>query len=242
MLDILTQKLQTAIEQDVWNYDDSNDPNVLVSPFKDIVIEWTDTGYYQYQKDKVMFNDCVNGHTYSLRKDGTTEDWKKFQDLFIDASETKLFRIDAPIFRQVHEIDNANWEYTKAARPGAGIGTVDDQHFMNPQLIKQFMEDIIDPYYHAIETAIKVAKNNPPTNSPLPLTIPDISVRHILKDKQGYYFAKNFDLWDQDPGRVIEMCVGTCQMIMRDIGTATISQEFIDQWTVTAVNKWTSLV
>lgn len=241
MLDILTQKLQSAVDQDIWNYDDSNDANILVSPLKDIVIEWNDTGYYQIQQDKIMFNDCVNGHTFTFRKNGSREDWKKFQDLFIDASETKLFRIDAPIFREEHEIGDDVWEYTKVARAGAGVGTVADQHYINPTQLAEFMDSIIDPYYHAIETAIKVANNNPPTVSLLPVAIPDISVRHILKDKQGYYFAKNFDYWDQDPKRVIEMCIGLCQMLINDVGT-NLPSEFVDQWTQRASNKWLSLV
>jgi hypothetical protein len=241
MLDILTQKYQSAVDQDIWNYDDTNDLNILVSPLKDIVIEWNEFGYFQIQKDKIMLNDCVNGHTYTLRKDGTTEDWKKFQDLFIESSTSKLFRIDAPIFREVHEINNGSWEYTKAARPGAGVGTVNNQHFINPTLLIEFIDGIIDPYYYAIEAAIKVAKNNPPTKSLLPIAIPDISVRHILKDKQGYYFAKNFDRWDQSPNRVIEMCIGLCQMLIRDVGTS-LPLEFIDDWTFRASKKWLSLV
>jgi len=241
MLSILTQKLQTATEQDIWNYDDSDDPNTLVSPLKDIVIEWAETGYFQIQKNKIMFNDCISGYTFTLRKNGTTEDWRKFQDLYVEASMSKLFRIDAPIFREVHEIDSTSWEYTKVARPGSGVGTVDNQHYINPTLLVEFIDGIIDPYYHAIEAAIKVAKNSPPTKSDLPIAIPDISVRHILKDKQGYYFAKNFDLWDQEPSRVIEMCIGLCQMLIRDVGTS-LSPEFIDDWTLRASNKWLSLV
>jgi hypothetical protein len=169
MLDILTQKYQSAVAQDIWNYNDSNDPAVLVCPSKDIVIEWTDSGYFEVKKDKITFNDCVNGHTYSLRKDETRsyrrdssrEDWRKFQELFIDASNTKLFRIDAPIFREEITIDNNDWEYTKIARPGASIGKIYNQHFMDPGTIEQFMEDIIDPYYYVIAGAIKVANNTP---------------------------------------------------------------------------------
>ena len=75
MLNELIEKLQSAVDQDVWHYDDSNDPNVLVSPLKDIVIEWNNIGYFQIQREKIMFNDCVNGHTYTLRMNGKREDW-----------------------------------------------------------------------------------------------------------------------------------------------------------------------
>jgi hypothetical protein len=246
MIDILIEKLETSISKDIWSYNDSSDSNILVSPFKDIVIEWTDTGYFQIQKEKIMFNDCVNGHTYSFRKNGSREDWKKFQDLFIEASETKLFRIDAPIFREEKDKDGSTWEYTKVARPGGGVGQVSDQHFINREMIGQFLEGIIDPYYHAIDTAIKIAKNNPgPVNpdtglSP-PLTIPDISIRHALKDDQGYYFAKNFDVWDQIPEKVIRMCIGTGMMLIRDIDHK-LPADFIEKWTVRAFDKWTSVL
>ena len=246
MIDILIEKLETATANDIWNYDDSSDSDVLVAPLKDIVIEWTDTGYFQIQKEKIMFNDCVNGHTYTFRKNGSREDWKKFQDLFIEASETKLFRIDAPIFREEKDKDEAPWEYTKVARPGGSVGQVSDQHFMNKEMIGQFLDDIIDPYYHAIEAAIKVAKNNPlPVNPETgfapPLTIPDISIRHALKDSQGYYFAKNFDVWDQIPEKVIRMCIGTGMMLIRDIDH-DLPADFIEKWTVKAFDKWTSLL
>ena len=246
MQDILEQKLAEVLEKDIWNYDDTTDNNILVSPLKDIVIEWTDQGYFQYQKEKIMFNDCVTGFTYSLRKDGHLIDWKMFQDLYIEASETKLWRIDAPVHRKELVIDGAHWEYTKVGRPGGGVGQVVDQHFMNKNNIGEFLEKIIDPYYHAIEAAIKVAKNNPrPVNPETgftpPLTIPDISIRHILKDSQGYYFAKNFDVWDQTPDKVIRMCIGTGIMLFHDI-EHDLPEDFIEKWTYKAFYKWTSLV
>jgi hypothetical protein len=245
MLDILTQKYQSAVDQDIWNYDDSNDANILVSPLKDIVIEWNSTGYFQIQQDKIMFNDCVSGHTFTLRKNGSREDWKKFQDLFIDASRTKLFRIDAPIFREEHDIGDDVWEYTKVARAGVGIGTVADQHFMNTNSIVDFMNDIIDPYYYIIKSAINVANDNPnihPTRfHVLPITIPHIVIRHALKDKQGYYFAKACDRWERTPEDVIKTCIAVGQLIIKDTGT-TVSPEFLDDWTARASNKWISLL
>ena len=248
MLDILTQKYQSAVDQDIWNYNDSNDPAVLVSPSKDIVIEWTDSGYFEVKKDKITFNDCVNGHTYSLRKDETRsyrrdssrEDWRKFQELFIDASNTKLFRIDAPILREEITINNNDWEYTKVARPGASIGKISNQHFMDPSIIEQFMEDIIDPYYYVIAGAIKVANNTPGLPGFPPIAIPKISIRHANRDNQGYFFVKNFDQWGQSPEVVIDTCIKLGQLIMRDLGTS--SSEFIDQWTTKATNKWGSLL
>jgi hypothetical protein len=246
MRDTLIQKLQTSIEQDIWNYDDSIDPNRLVSPLKDAVIEWNDTGYFEIKKDKIMFNDCVNGHTFTLKKNGTREDWKKFQDLFIEASETKLFRIDAPIFREELLIAEIPWEYTKVARPGGGVGQIADQHYMNTNLLVDFMNSIIDPFYYIIKSAIDVVNNNPRLTDPAtgfhpPITIPQLSIRHALKDDQGYYFVKNFDQWDQNPEKVIRTCITLGQIMIKDLGT-TVPPEFLNDWTVRSFNKWTSLL
>lgn len=246
MRDILIQKLQKVTEQDIWNYDDSNNPDILVSPLKDVVIEWTDAGYFEIKKDKIMFNDCVNGHSYTLRKNGSREDWKKFQDLFIEASKTELFRIDAPIFREELLIAETFWEYTKAARPGGGVGAVVDQHYMNPILLIDFLNDIIDPFYYIIKSAIDVANNNPRPFDPatgfyVPITIPHISIRHALKDNQGYYFAKIFDRWEQTPEKVIRTSIMLGQLLIKDLGT-TLPPEFLNDWTARAFNKWTLLL
>jgi hypothetical protein len=40
MIDTLTEKLQRSINQDLWQSDDSNNVNLLISPKKDIIIEW----------------------------------------------------------------------------------------------------------------------------------------------------------------------------------------------------------
>jgi len=246
MHDILIQKLQTATEKDIWNYDDSNDFNILVSPLKDIVIEWTDAGYFEIKKNNIMFNDCVNGHTYTFRKDGSRKNWKKVQDLVIEVSETNLVRMDAPIFREEQIIDGVVWEYTKVARPGSGVGQVADQHFMNTDLLVSFLNDIIDPYYYIIKSAISVANNNPrpldlATGFYTPITIPNIGIRHALKDNQGCYFAKMFDRWEQNPEKVVRTSIMLGQILIKDLGT-TVSPEFLNDWTVRAFNKWTSLL
>ena len=36
--------------QSKWDYDDQNDANVLISPNKDIALEWTDYGLYRITK------------------------------------------------------------------------------------------------------------------------------------------------------------------------------------------------
>jgi hypothetical protein len=249
MLDILKQKLQEAAEKDIWNSDDSNNPDILVSPLKDIVIEWTDTGYFQYQKEKVMFNDCTEGHTYILRKADLEMlrcDWTKFQELYIDSATNKLFRVDAPIRREEVEFQDDVWEYARFARPGRGVGEMTNYHLAHPINAIRFLDEIVDPYYYIIKSTIEVAKNNltpqgTTTGYISPLAIPDISIRHALKDPRGYYFAKNFDLWNHSPENVITSCIDLAQIIIRNVIRDT-APGFIEDWTERATTKWMSLL
>jgi hypothetical protein len=250
----LSQTLQSAVEQNIWNSDDSNNPDLLISPLKDFVIQWTDIGYYQIEKNKIMFTDCAEGHIYTYRKTtpenndstvapishGSRKEWKMFQDLFVEASTSKLFRIDAPISRQEVEVGEEIWEYTKSAHPGAGVGEIVDQHWLTPATIETFLNNIIDPYYYAIEAAIKVAKNNSETGSPI--LIPYIAIAHILEDRQGYYFAKNFDLWNQHPDKVVRQNIQVAQFLIQKVCNSETSADFLNQWTTTAFTRWTPLL
>jgi len=247
----LSQALQSAVDQDIWNSDDSNNPDLLITPSKDIAIKWTDTGYYQIQLNKIMFNDCVEGHTYTYRKTsaenplstrepGSRKEWKMFRDLFIEASTSKLFRIDAPISREEIAIGEATWEFTKVARNGQGIGKIVSQHYLTPTEVETFLNNILDPYYYAIQAAIKVAKNNLEIEGEI--YIPPIGITHIIQDQQGYYFAKNFDSWNQPPDRVIRQSIKVAQSLIRDIANSEVSTDFLNQWTTKAFIKWTSLL
>ena len=246
----LSQALQSAIDQNIWNSDDSNSPDLLITPSKDIAIKWTDTGYYQIQPDKIMFNDCVEGHTYTYRKSdpgdplssmapGSRKEWKMFQDLFIEASMSKLFRIDAPISREEIEVGEETWEYTRAARPGAGIGEI-SRHYLYPNTIETFLNNIIDPYYYAMQAAIKVARNNLEIDAEI--YVPDIGIIHILEDAQGYYFVKNFDRWNQTPDKIIRQNIKIAQFLIQEIAKSEVSDDFLNQWTTRAFTKWMSLL
>lgn len=247
----LSQALQSAIDQDIWNSDDFNNPDLLITPSKDFAIKWTDTGYYQIQPDKIMFNDCVEGHTYTYKKSspgnqlsslapGSRKEWKMFQDLFIEASTSGLFRIDAPISREEIEVGEETWEYTRAARPGAGVGEITEQHWLTPKKIESFLNNIIDPYYYALQAAIKVARNNLEIDGEI--YIPNIGVAHILEDGQGYYFVKNFDRWNHTPDKVIRQNIKMAQLLIQEIARSEVSDDFLNQWTSKAFTKWMSLL
>ena len=246
----LSQALQSAVDQDIWNSDDSNNPDLLITPSKDIAIKWTDTGYYQIQLDKIMFNDCVEGHTYTYRKSspsnplstrepGSRKEWKMFQDLFIEASTSKLFRIDAPISREEIAVGEETWEYTRAARPGTGVGEIAEHH-LSPKTIETFLNNILDQYYYVIQAAIKIAKNNLEIDGEI--YIPNIGIIHILEDKQGYYFVKNFDRWNHTPDKVIRQNIKMSQLLIQEIAKSEVSNDFLNQWTAKAFTKWMSLL
>jgi hypothetical protein len=250
----LSQALKSAVDQNIWNSDDFNNPDLLITPAKDVAIQWTDTGYYQIESDKVMFTDCTEGHVYTYRKTtpenidstkapishGSRKEWKMFQDLFVEASTSGLFRIDAPISREEIEVGEEIWEYTRVSHPGAGVGEIIDQHWSKPNSIEPFLNNIIDIYYYVIQAAIKVARNNSEIDSPI--LIPYIAIAHIIEDRQGYYFAKNFDFWNQSPDKVIRQNIQVAQFFIQEIAKSQVSDDFLNQWTTRAFNKWMSLL
>jgi hypothetical protein len=235
MIDILIQKMQTCLAQDAWNSDDSDNPDLLISPKKDIIIEWNDTGYFEIQRERVSFNDCVIGHTYSLKKNGDASNWIKFQQWYLDGVTSKNFRSDAPVKRTEVEIDGDTWEYTRWMRAGKGHGDVPFQYFANPELLPTFLNEIIDPYYEAVAGLIRVSKQYQDTS------VPHLAITHGLKDKSGYYFVKSFDLWDQTPSRIIQMNLETGQLVIQHFQSA-LPKDFGQIWHETASQKWNSLL
>jgi hypothetical protein len=232
MLDILTQKLQSFIEQDAWNSDDSTNPDLFVSPKKDIIIEWTDTGYFEVQKEKIMFNDCSIGHTHCLRKNGTSHEWTKFQLWYLEGIDSKLFRCDAPLLRQETTFNNESWDYSRWMRPGSGVGTIT---VFNPATLEVYLTEIIDPYYHALAGALKIAKENSDGR------IPSISLLHGLKDGQGYYFTRSFDLWDQNPNKVIRMNIEFGKTLIQG-SIESLPEGFKETWSEAVEQKWGTLL
>ena len=233
MIEILTQKLQSCIEQDVWNSDDSDNPNLLITPKKDIIVEWSGNGFFEIQRNKVTFNDCVIGHTHCLRKNGTADEWTKFQKWYLDGFENKLFRVDVPLKRIETEITGESWDYTRWMRPGRGIGKTIAQ--TDIELVPDHMMNIIDIYYNAISALITVAQEYNETN------IPDLSFRHLMKDDAGYYFVKNFDLWDQTPRKVIETCITLGEMFIQ-ASSSSLPDGFFEEWSTKTRNKWNTLL
>jgi hypothetical protein len=231
MIDILTQKLQWCIENDVWNSDDSENSSLLISPKKDIAVAWTRTGFYEAQREKITFNNCATGHTYCLRKNGTLHEWTKFQKWYLEGDNTSLFRTDTPITRTEIEIDGETWDYTRWMRPGSGIGKTNSQ--TNISEVPGHMMNIIDIYYDAVASLIKVARAYNEE------TIPDLSFRHLMIDDKGYYFVKNFNLWDQTPKKVVTTSITFGIMLIQ--ATNSLPSDFLDEWSTKATEKWSAL-
>ena len=232
MLNTLVQKLQSCIEQDTWNSDDSANPDLFISPKKDIIIEWTDTGYFEIQKEKITFNDCSIGHTYCLRKNGTLQEWTKFQQWYLKGIDSKLFRCDVPLSREDTTFNSESWEYIRWMRPGSGVGTV---NVFNPATLEIFLNEIIDPYYNAVSGAIKISKETDDGR------IPSISLLHGLKDDQGYYFIRCFDLWDQNPNKVIQMNIEFGKTIIQE-NITSLPEGFKETWSEAMTQKWNTLL
>ena len=235
MINSLTEKLQRSINQDVWNTEDATNPDLLISPKKDIIIEWIDTGYFEIQKNKILFNDCTVGHTYSLRKNGTPEQWNNFQLWHSEGETSGLFRTDIPRRREEIDVNGESWDYNHWTRPWPKVGAVVSQHFANPNLLPIFLNEIIDPYYEAVAGLIRISKRYQLR------PFPHLSILHGLKDEQGYYFIKCFDLWDQTPERSIEMNIEIGQILIHRF-QSVLPKDFGQQWYETASQKWKSLL
>lgn len=231
MIDILTQKLQWCIENDVWSSDDSENSSLLISPKKDIAIAWTRTGFYEAQREKITFNNCETGHTYCLKKNGTLHEWTKFQKWYLEGIDNKLFRVDAPLARVEVDIAGDSWEYTRWMRPGSGVGHTTT--LTNIDLVPEHLTTIIDLYYNAVSALIKVAREYNED------TIPDLTFRHLMTDAQGYYFVKNFDLWDQTPEKVVTTCISLGEMLIRS--SNKMPEGFLEEWVAKSTEKWSTL-
>jgi hypothetical protein len=118
-------------------------------------------------------------------------------------------------------------------RPGPGVGNTVVQ--TNIELVPEHMLNIIDSYYNAIESMIKIAREY---NTD---TIPDLSFRHLMKDDAGYYFVKNYDLWDQTPQKVIATCITLGEAFIQ-ASRNRLPDGFLEEWSSQATSKWNTLL
>ena len=223
--------------QSKWDYDDRNDPNVLISPNKDIALEWTDYGLYRVTQTQTQltlmdyWNGLEPGHTFTMYKVWDANDWPRFQSLYVIGATTEQFRTDVPVNRFTTEVNGDLWEFNQIIRPGMGFGQTDMHSFDRERTRLEIdVNNLIDQFYHLIKSMMDVSPNKliPPTNC-----------CYALRDDLGFYFPKGFRGWSQPPAKIIQASLATSQSWLTSLG---LRQEFIANWISTATSKWGTLL
>jgi hypothetical protein len=224
--------------QSTWNYDYLNDPNVLISPNKDIALEWTDYGLHRTTKTQSQltvldaWNRLKPGQTFTMYKVWDATDWYKFETVYKEGIKTKNFRTDIPVNRFTVEFDNNLWEYTHLMRPGTGIGQT-NVHYFDPDKInlESDVNNLIDQFYYLVKSMIEVSPNG---------LIPPFSCMHALRDTEGFYFSKGFRGWSQPPSKIIQSSILTSSVWLAHL--TGLNDAFVTNWVSSAKSKWESLL
>jgi hypothetical protein len=62
-----------------------------------------------------------------------------------------------------------------------------------------------------------------------------------MKDDAGYYFVKNFDLWDQTIQQVISLNIELGEVFIK-AGSSVLPAGFLQEWSTKARSKWNTLI
>lgn len=250
MIDQLKAKLAEWTPEKIKGYDDSADPNVLIGNTKETVIEWTDNGFYQIypqtselnieantlehgsSERKISFTDCDIGHTYSLSQKFNLTDWDKYQKLYLAGINSKLFRIDVPLEREIVSVNGTDFEYVRLMRPGQYQG----QHntYSNTFSTDDYYNSAIDDYYNVMRSIIDIADN---TNSVL-----NITFRHRHVDKDGVFYINHNMLWGYNLEETIRHTLFLAKRGLdseKKFNNVSIN---LDEWAESAKTKWLSLI
>lgn len=228
-----------------WNYDDSNDPNILIGSSKTTAFEWDDNGFYQiYQlppKDtgdekvtqyRISYTNCVEGHTYALAQNYGPNDWMMYQEVYLEGIRTKKFRVDAPLERELVDVNGEQWEYTRVMRPGQGHG--ENQYNVPPEQVVDYFQSTVQEYYDLLSAYISVGKAHGLNK------IPRLNVFHKSRDNQGFYYTRNAQMWDKDIGSVVRQSLGMFEFLISKptVIDNNLKASILEQATI----KWNSLI
>lgn len=235
IIDILQNKYDEY--QSKWDYDDRNDPNVLISPNKDIALEWTDYGLYRVTQTQSQltlmdyWNGLEPGHTYTMYKVWGPDDWSMFQSVYVEGIMSESFRTDIPVNRFTTEFNGSLWEYTHIMRPGMGFGQTDVHYFDRERARLEIdVNNLIDQFYCLVQSMISVSTTG---------LIPPLNCCYALRDDQGFYFPKGFRGWPHAPSKIIQSSIASSRDWLASLG---LGEQFINTWIATATSKWGTLL
>jgi hypothetical protein len=237
MINVLQSKYDSYTDER-WNYDDSNDPNILIGASKTTALEWTDTGYFSIIKNQhqysVSFTDFVIGHTFKLVKNYEVFDWNCYQKVYLEGIKTNGFSVDVPLERSLVDFYGSAWEYTRVMRQGQGTGEAHVKNLSAEQCQEQF-NLAIDDYYNLLNAFIRQGLENN-TNC-----IPSVNIRNRVLDNTGKStYLKNYDLWNNPVEKTIKLSIEMGELEISHM--PFLSSDFRADWKSRAIDKWSSLI
>ena len=168
-------------------------------------IETTNNGYYYYSDELISFCDLTNGKIFRIRKVWQDKDWDCYVALENKGKTFGSFRVDAPLNKQIININGTNWEYCDLQSPGQDYGrNFNDDVFSWPALsngievnasiteqnkanVQQYFMQYIAQAKLILQEASSIASSN---NCGLPDNLIDIMSRYT--DSQGVFWS-DFD-------------------------------------------------
>jgi hypothetical protein len=220
-----------------WDYDDSQDPNILIAPEKDVAIEWADNGMYKISKMdlnvEIEYTDFREGHTFGIYQGYDMDSWQKYRELYI-RSKTNAFRIDVPISVDKIDFKGEEWEYHHLMRPDNSLGFANFHHFDPEKLnLSTHLNQLKDSYYQVLLSAKEIAAEY--GNDDLPA----ILVGNVLRDHLGFYFIRPGRRWNQKIDRLVDDSVHAVPFLFKY--ALHLDDAIYQEWKTDAISKWESL-
>jgi hypothetical protein len=227
--------------QSKWDYNDINDPNVLIylnqRTSRVAALEWTDFGFFRItdsQSELTVLSrmpDIDAGQTFAMYKFWKEDDWNKFVQLYHKGADSNSFRTDIPLQRSTVDRNGHIWEFVSTKRPGDGIGQTDVHYFDKEKTrLENDVINLIDQYYSYIKAMKEISTDG---------LVASVNVAHALRDSEGFYFVKGFRGWNDPFESVIRGSIEGFRPLLLTFGFDDI---FVKQWWDVARSKWESLL
>jgi hypothetical protein len=196
-----------------------------------------DNKFYYIMPDEIRCYDLDIGRTYIFEKNWGESDWHLYRLLYLKSYNEKKFRIDVPIKQEISTVNGENWQYTEVMRPGLENGeyirfyatsTAED---MATKAINIY-ELLIDQVYELLSASKEISLEN---NSGIPLFTGKFG-----EDAEGYYFLKNFGIWNSSISENIDKIIKKWSYNNNDF--ANLPEEYKIDWAIRARTKWEILL
>jgi hypothetical protein len=135
----------------------------------EFAIERDSNGYFYISDTLIAYCNLKNGSIFRLRSRWGEKDWVCYSELADIANQTKEFRIDIPLHRELVRVENADWEYAELRSPNLDYGkNYNDDVFEWPELTNgqhqdnevtdEFQDSVVQYHKEFIDQAIVILK------------------------------------------------------------------------------------